>query len=45
MTNQDLLKNAQDFGSPVYVYDTKKIASQYKRLTSAFKKGNQRKSA
>jgi hypothetical protein len=27
MTNQDLLKIAQDFGSPVYVYDTEKIAS------------------
>lgn len=38
MTNQDLLKIAQDFGSPVYVYDTEKIASQFKRLTSAFKK-------
>jgi diaminopimelate decarboxylase len=41
MTNQDLLKIAQDNGSPVYVYDTEKIASQYKRLTSAFKKVKQ----
>tara|TARA_R110000850_G_scaffold150497_1_gene273224 strand:+ start:132642 stop:133847 length:1206 start_codon:yes stop_codon:yes gene_type:complete len=41
MTNQDLLKIAQDFGSPVYVYDAERIASQYKRLTSAFKKVKQ----
>lgn len=41
MTNQDLLKIAQDYGSPVYVYDAEKIASQYKRLTSAFKKVKQ----
>lgn len=38
MTNQDLLKIAEDFGSPVYVYDAEKITSQYKRLTTAFKK-------
>ena len=37
MTNNDLLKIAQEFGSPVYVYDAEKIASQYKRLTNAFK--------
>ncbi len=41
MKNQDLLKIARDFGSPVYVYDAEKIASQYKRLTSAFKKVKQ----
>ncbi len=35
-TNQ-LLKIAEDFGSPVYVYNSEKIASQYKRLTSAFR--------
>lgn len=38
MTNQDLLKIAREFGSPVYVYDAEKIAFQYKRLTTAFKK-------
>lgn len=43
MTNQDLLKIAWDYGSPVYVYDAEKIASQYKRLTNAFKKVNQLK--
>lgn len=36
MNNQDLIKIAADFGSPVYVYDAEKIASQYNRLTSAF---------
>lgn len=41
MTDQDLLKIAQDFGSPVYVYDAEKITSQYKRLDSAFKKVKQ----
>lgn len=38
MQNNQLLKIAEDFGSPVYVYDSEKIISQYKRLTSAFKK-------
>ncbi|GAA3574778.1 diaminopimelate decarboxylase [Snuella lapsa] len=37
MTNDQLLKIAQDYGSPVYVYDADKIAAQYKRLTNAFK--------
>ncbi|SFU38199.1 diaminopimelate decarboxylase [Pustulibacterium marinum] len=36
MTNEDLLNVAQEFGSPVYVYDAAKIESQYKRLTNAF---------
>ncbi|NAS32660.1 diaminopimelate decarboxylase [Flavobacteriaceae bacterium R38] len=38
MNNRDLLQVAQEFGSPVYVYDSEKIISQYQRLTSAFKK-------
>ncbi|MBT8394737.1 MAG: diaminopimelate decarboxylase [Bacteroidia bacterium] len=38
MENKALLKVANDFGSPVYVYDSEKIMSQYKRLTSAFNK-------
>lgn len=33
-----LLKIANDFGSPVYVYDAETIANQYKRLTNAFSK-------
>jgi diaminopimelate decarboxylase len=37
MEKSQLLKIAQDYGSPVYVYDAEKIASQYKRLTNAFK--------
>ena len=36
MNNTDLLSIAERFGSPVYVYDAEKIASQYARLTSAF---------
>lgn len=38
MENNTLLQIAKDFGSPVYVYDADKIASQYKRLTTAFNK-------
>ncbi|MEN3324857.1 diaminopimelate decarboxylase [Mariniflexile soesokkakense] len=37
MLENQLLKIAQDFGSPVYVYNAEKIESQYKRLTNAFK--------
>ena len=37
MTHKDLLSVANDFGSPVYVYDAEKITSQYQRLTNAFK--------
>ena len=38
MKANTLLQIANDFGSPVYVYDAEKIISQYKRLTSAFNK-------
>ncbi len=38
MQNNQLLDIAKEFGSPVYVYDASKIETQYKRLTSAFKK-------
>ena len=38
MKHADLLKITQEFGSPIYVYDSEKITSQYKRLTEAFKK-------
>ncbi|ALJ04400.1 diaminopimelate decarboxylase [Pseudalgibacter alginicilyticus] len=37
MEKSQLLKIAQDYGSPVYVYDAEKIEQQYKRLTNAFK--------
>lgn len=36
MTHQDLLTISREHGSPVYVYDAAKIASQYHRLTAAF---------
>lgn len=38
MQNELLLEVAQQFGSPVYVYDAEKIISQYHRLTNAFSK-------
>ncbi|NRD19616.1 diaminopimelate decarboxylase [Winogradskyella eckloniae] len=41
MKNTTLLKIANDFGSPVYVYDAEKIEFQYKRLTKAFSKVKQ----
>ncbi|MBT8244153.1 MAG: diaminopimelate decarboxylase [Winogradskyella sp.] len=34
--NSGLLKIAEEFGSPVYVYDSAKIISQYNRLKNAF---------
>lgn len=37
MRSKDLIKIAEKFGSPAYVYDAQKIVSQYNRLTSAFK--------
>ncbi|UAB80440.1 diaminopimelate decarboxylase [Marixanthomonas sp. SCSIO 43207] len=37
MTNQNLLAVAQEFGSPVYVYNAETIQQQYKTLTKAFK--------
>jgi diaminopimelate decarboxylase len=36
MQPQELVKLAEEFGSPLYVYDAEKIQSQYKRLTNAF---------
>jgi len=41
MRNNQLLKIAKDFGSPVYVYDSETITNQYKRLSSAFNKVKQ----
>ena len=38
MNSQDLLKLAEEFGSPLYVYDAEKIKSQYNRLSNAFSK-------
>ena len=36
MENTDLLDIAEQYGSPVYVYDSAKIVSQYERLSNAF---------
>ena len=36
MERTKLLELANKYGSPLYVYDTNKIQSQYERLTSAF---------
>jgi len=38
MQGKDLLQLAEEFGSPLYVYDAEKIQSQYNRLTKAFSK-------
>lgn len=38
MTNKDLLKIAEQFGTPVYVYDVESIKTQYEKLTSSFSK-------
>jgi len=38
MQANDLLHLAEQFGSPLYVYDAEKIKSQYNRLTKAFSK-------
>jgi diaminopimelate decarboxylase len=38
MQGKDLLQLAEQFGSPLYVYDAEKIQSQYNRLTKAFSK-------
>ncbi|MDD5149961.1 MAG: diaminopimelate decarboxylase [Flavobacterium sp.] len=38
MQSKDLVQLAEQFGSPLYVYDAEKIQSQYKRLTNAFSK-------
>ena len=38
MQSKDLVQLAEQFGSPLYVYDAEKIQSQYNRLTKAFSK-------
>ena len=38
MQSKDLVQLAEQFGSPLYVYNADKIQSQYKRLTNAFSK-------
>src|SRR5690606_32124547 len=41
MNHSELLKIAEEFGSPIYVYDAQKIEEQYLRLTKAFQKVEQ----
>lgn len=36
MTNQDLLKIADEYGTPVYVYNVESIKTQYEKLTGSF---------
>ncbi|WP_304343768.1 diaminopimelate decarboxylase [Chryseobacterium koreense] len=38
MTNKELLKIAEQFGTPTYVYDADSIKTQYEKLTSSFHK-------
>lgn len=37
LSNTDLAKIADEFGTPLYVYDADKIKEQYNKLTAAFK--------
>ena len=36
MNNDTLVKLAQEFGTPLYVYEADKIKQQYERLVKAF---------
>ena len=38
MQSKDLVQLAEQFGTPLYVYDAEKIQSQFNRLTKAFSK-------
>jgi diaminopimelate decarboxylase len=40
MQSKDLVQLAEQFGTPLYVYDAEKIQSQYNRLSKAFSKVN-----
>ena len=40
MKNIELINIAEQFGTPIYVYDSDKIKSQFFRLKNAFKKIN-----
>ena len=37
MRSQQILKIAKDFGGPVYIYDSEKIKTQYRKLEIAFR--------
>lgn len=40
LTNEQLIKAAEKFGTPLYVYHAEKIAEQYNKLKQAFNKSN-----
>lgn len=42
LSNEQLIEAANEFGTPVYVYEAEKIAEQYNKLTTAFSKTNAR---
>lgn len=42
LTHEQLISAAEQFGTPVYIYEAEKIAEQYKKLTSAFTETNAR---
>ncbi|QES89154.1 diaminopimelate decarboxylase [Rhizosphaericola mali] len=42
LSNEQLIAAANEFGTPVYVYEAEKIAEQYNKLTTAFSKTNAR---
>ncbi len=37
LSNTELANIADEFGTPVYVYDADKIKEQYSKLTTAFR--------
>ena len=43
INKKTLLRIANEYGSPVYVYDAHKMEAQYKRLTAAFSNVNKLK--
>ena len=40
LTAKELIRAAQEFGTPLYVYNAEKITEQYQKLTSAFSQSN-----
>jgi diaminopimelate decarboxylase len=40
LSNEQLIKTAEEFGTPLYVYHAEKINEQYQKLTAAFRQSN-----
>ena len=40
LTHEQLIKLAEEFGTPLYVYNAEKISEQYQKLKKAFQKNN-----